>query len=239
MGLRPKPPASTCGDPFAPRRSRHYSDGAAPRTPRRPLAGTPSPRAAPAEARRARLAESAPFYGADSSFGSVPHVSFPNSPSTGSCGRSTTARHRRRPSTRRRFGETAHGNIAFYLRVDETRQSERPTRVSWRRALRRLRAGAPAPGERVAGPVATHVCTFRLQGPACFPRCRGCCIQQATRRQTKRADVQRAWRRKCIRSRYASVHEKGWRPGAIPCDPPLRATTRNRAGTRIWPAGPA
>ena len=39
-GLRPEPPASACGDPFAPRRS--------------------------AEARCARLAESARFYGADS-----------------------------------------------------------------------------------------------------------------------------------------------------------------------------
>ena len=59
-GLRPEPPASACGDPFAPRRSRRgapcaasFRRGCAP-NPRRPLAGTPSPRAAPAEARRAR-----------------------------------------------------------------------------------------------------------------------------------------------------------------------------------------
>ena len=59
-GLRPEPPASACGDPTAPRRSRRGAlcaasirRGCAP-NPRRPLAGTPQPRAAPAEARCAR-----------------------------------------------------------------------------------------------------------------------------------------------------------------------------------------
>ena len=70
MGLRPKPPASACGGPFAPRRSRRAAPcaawGCAPYS-RRPLAGGASPGAAPAEARCARLAESASFYGADSS----------------------------------------------------------------------------------------------------------------------------------------------------------------------------
>ena len=59
-GLRPGPPASACGDPTAPRRYRRGAPcaasirrGCAP-DPRRPLAGTPQPRAATAEARRAR-----------------------------------------------------------------------------------------------------------------------------------------------------------------------------------------
>ena len=60
-GLRPEPPASACGDPFAPHRFRRgalcaasFRRGCAP-NPRRPLAGTPSPRAASAEARCAQL----------------------------------------------------------------------------------------------------------------------------------------------------------------------------------------
>ena len=60
-GLRPAPPASACGGPFAPRRYRRgalcaasFRRGFAPH-PRRPLAGAPSPRAATAEARCARL----------------------------------------------------------------------------------------------------------------------------------------------------------------------------------------
>ena len=64
-GLRPEPPASACGDPIAPRRSRRaalcatsFRRGFAP-NPRRPLAGTPLPRAAPAEPRCARLAAAA------------------------------------------------------------------------------------------------------------------------------------------------------------------------------------
>ena len=68
-GLRPEPPASACGDPAAPRRSRRGAlcaasirRGCAP-NPRRPLAGTPQPRAAPAEARCARLG---PFCHAES-----------------------------------------------------------------------------------------------------------------------------------------------------------------------------
>ena len=53
MGLRPKPPAAACGDPFAPRRCRRaapcavYPDGAAPQTPggclRGPLCPAPLP----------------------------------------------------------------------------------------------------------------------------------------------------------------------------------------------------
>ena len=59
-GLRPEPPAFACGDPVAPRRfcrgarcAASIRRGYAP-NPRRSLAGTPSPRAAPAEARCAR-----------------------------------------------------------------------------------------------------------------------------------------------------------------------------------------
>ena len=48
-----------------------FGRGCAP-NPRRSLAGTPAPRAAPAEARCARLAESALFYDADSYSWSVP-----------------------------------------------------------------------------------------------------------------------------------------------------------------------
>ena len=69
LGLRPKPPAAASGDPFAPRRTRRGppcgalpSWGCAP-NPRRPLAGTPSPRAAPAEARRAGLVSHRPRRG--------------------------------------------------------------------------------------------------------------------------------------------------------------------------------
>ena len=60
-GLRPEPPAPACGDPAAPRRCRRgalcaasFRRGCAP-NPRRPLAGTPLPRAAAAEARCAQL----------------------------------------------------------------------------------------------------------------------------------------------------------------------------------------
>ena len=44
MGLRPKPPASACGDPCAPRRSQPQSDGASPRTPGVRLRGPFAPR---------------------------------------------------------------------------------------------------------------------------------------------------------------------------------------------------
>ena len=68
MGLRPKPPASACGDPTAPRRCRRgalcapcagcagasFRRGCAANR-RRPLVGTPQPRAAAAEARCAQL----------------------------------------------------------------------------------------------------------------------------------------------------------------------------------------
>ena len=65
-GRCPEPPAFACGGPTAPRRSRRGAlcaasirRGVAP-NPRRSLAGAPLPRAAPAEARCARLAKSTP-----------------------------------------------------------------------------------------------------------------------------------------------------------------------------------
>ncbi len=77
-GLRREPSASACGDPTAPRRCRRgapcapctgcagasFRRGCAANR-RRPLAGTPQPRAAAAEARRARLAPAAPALHSD------------------------------------------------------------------------------------------------------------------------------------------------------------------------------